>query len=473
MKAIGRVGAVLCFGAMATFSGAAAAEETPWLGAVEAIRIATEAYIYGYPLVTFDTVRQQQTNVAAPDADHAPVGQMIKMRTYPAVDNHCCAAPNADTLYTEAWLDVSKEPWILGIPDMGARYYIVPILDGWSDVFKVASPATTGSKAQTYAITGPGWSGALPPGVTEVKSPTGLVWVLGRIYSSGTPEDYDAVHALQDKFTLVPLSAYGKPYTPPPGVVDPGVDMKTAVRKQVDGLDVYAYFERLAQLMKTNPPTAADAPMVAQMARIGLVPGQDFDPSKLDFMDREVVKLVPKLALIEMARHLKQKKTTNGWLYFTKGVGVFGQDYLLRGMANLLGPGWNRPQDATYPLSQKDADGDAYDGARRNYVVHFDKGQLPPAEAFWSLTMYDTDFFFAPNPINRYELAQRDKLTVNPDGSVDMYLQAESPGKDKEANWLPAPKGKFDLVLRLYWPRATPPSILDGSWTPPPVKPAP
>ncbi len=309
--------------------------------------------------------------------------------------------------------------------------------------------------------------------MTEVKSPTGIVWILGRIYSAGTPEDYEAVHALQDKFTLVPLSAYGKPYTPPPGLVDPGVDMKTAARKQVDGLDVDAYFERLAQLMKTNPPTAEDAPMVARMARIGLVPGQDFDPSKLGFIDREVIKVVPKLALLEMARHLKRQKTTNGWLYFTKGVGVFGTDYLTRGMANLLGPGWNRPQDAVYPLSQKDASGDDYDGYWHNYVVHFDKGQLPPAAAFWSLTLYDTDFFFAPNPINRYELAQRDHLVTNPDGSVDMYLQADSPGKDKEANWLPAPKGKFDLVLRLYWPRATPPSILDGSWTPPPVRRAP
>ena len=260
---------------------AAGAEEAPSPGAVEAVRIATEAYIYGYPLVTFDMVRRQQTNVAAPDAEHAPMGQMIKMRTYPAVDNHCCAAPNADTLYTEVWLDVSKEPWVLSIPDMGNRYYIVPMLDGWSEVFKVASSSTTGGKAQTYAITGPGWTGTLPKGVTQVKSPTGMVWILGRIYSTGTPEDYKAVHALQDKFSVVPLSAYGKPYTPPPGVVDPDVDMKTAVRKQVNDLDIDVYFDRLAKLMKTNPPTAQDAPMVARMARIGLVPGKDFDPTKL------------------------------------------------------------------------------------------------------------------------------------------------------------------------------------------------
>jgi len=394
---------------------------------------------------------------------------MIKMRSYPAVDNHCCAAPNADALYTEVWLDVSKEPWVLGIPDLGNRYYIVPMLDGWSEVIKVASTSTTGGKPQTYAITGPGWKGTLPQGVTQVKSPTGIVWVLGRIYSTGTPDDYKAVHTLQDKFTVVPLVAYGKPYTPPPGIVDPSFDMKTAVRTQVNALDVEAYFKRLADLMKTNPPTPQDAPIVARMARIGLVPGKDFDLSKLDFLDRELLKTVPKLALVEMGLHLKRQKTTNGWLSFTKGVGNFGTDYLTRGMANLLGPGWNRPQDAVYPLSQKDANGDAYDGATYKYVMRFAKGKLPPAEAFWSLTMYDDDFFFVPNPINRYDLAQRDKLMTNADGSVDLYVQAESPGKDKEANWLPAPKGKFDLVMRIYAPRKTSPSILDGSWTLPPV----
>jgi hypothetical protein len=471
MQSIKRVAAALCLASLAALPLAAAgSDEAPSLGVVEAVGIAADAYIYGYPLVTFDMVRKQQTNVAIPDAEHAPMGQMIKMRSYPAVDNHCCAAPNADTLYTMAWLDVSIEPWVFSVPDMGDRYYIMPMLDGWSEVFFVAGSGTTGGKAQTYAITGPGWSGTLPRGVTQVKSPTGMVWILGRIYSTGTPEDYKAVHALQDKFSVVPLSSYGKPYTPLPGIVDASFDMKTSVRKQVNGLDIDAYFNYLAKLMKSNPPAAQDTPIVARMARIGLVPGQDFDPAKLDFMDREAIRVVPKMALLEMGLHLKKQKTTNGWLYFTKGVGNFGTDYLVRGMANLLGPGWNRPQDAVYPLSQKDANGDEYNGARHKYVMRFEKGQLPPAEAFWSLTMYDTDFFFVPNPINRFDLAKRDKLISNPDGSVELYIQAESPGKDKEANWLPAPKGKFALVMRIYAPRTTPPSILDGTWTPPPVK---
>ena len=246
---------------------------------------------------------------------------MIKMRSYPAVDNHCCAAPNADTLYTIAWLDVSKEPWVFGIPDMGDRYYIMPMLDGFSEVFKVASASTTGGRAQTYAITGPGWTGSLPEGVTRVESPTAMVWILGRIYCTGTPEDYAAVHALQDKFTVVPLSAYGKAYTPPPGDVDAAFDMKTAVRKQVNALEINAYFARLAQLLKANPPKAQDAEMAAQMARIGIVPGQDFDGSKLGSLDRAAIEAVPKLALAKMALHLKQQKTTQGWLYFTSGRG--------------------------------------------------------------------------------------------------------------------------------------------------------
>ena len=207
-----------------------------------------------------------------------------------------------------------------------------------------------------------------------------MVWILGRIYSTGTPEDYKAVHALQDKFSVVPLSGFGKPYTPPPAQVDPGIDMKTAVRKQVDDLDIDDYFNRLAELMKSNSPTAQDAPIVVRMAAIGLVPGREFDPSKLGFIDREIIRMVPKLALLEMGLHLKRQPTTNGWLYFTKGVGDWGTDYLLRGVANLLGPGWNRPQDAVYPLSLKDANGDEYDGVSHNYVIHFAKGQLPPAQ---------------------------------------------------------------------------------------------
>lgn len=439
-------------------------------GVEQAVSDAVDAYIYGYPLVTMDMTRKFMTNYATVQGSRGPMGQIIKLRNYPAVDDHAVTAPNADTLYTTAWLDVSKEPWVFSVPDMGDRYFLLPMLDGWTDVFQVPGKRTTGGKAQTYVITGPGWSGTLPSGVTEYKSPTGIVWILGRIYCTGTPEDYAKVHSLQDKFSLVPLSSYGKPYTPLPGEVDNALDMKTAVRDQVDKLDVDAYFNYLARLMKTNAPSAADAPMVTKMAKIGLVPGQDFDSSKLGAFDKEAIKAVPKLAqgkIIEYAK--KSIVPVNGWILLTHNIGVYGTDYVQRALVTAIGLGANRPQDAIYPTSEKDADGNSYDGTK-NYVMHFDKGQLPPVNGFWSLTMYDDKFFFVPNSLNRYTLSARNKFVTNPDGSIDLYLQSDSPGKAREANWLPTPKAKFIPMLRLYWPKETPPSIIDGTWKPPAIQ---
>jgi hypothetical protein len=437
----------------------------------QAVSDAIDTYIYGYPLVTMDMTRKFVTNYATVQGSRGPMGQIIKLRNYPAVDDHAVTAPNADTLYTTAFLDVSKEPWVFSIPDMGDRYYLMPMLDGWTDVFQVPGKRTTGGKAQKYAITGPGWSGTLPAGVTEYKSPTGIVWILGRIYCTGTPDDYAKVHALQDKFSLVPLTYYGKPYTPLPGEVDNSLDMKTAVRDQVDALAINEYFTYLARLMKTNPPTPDDAPMVAKMAKIGLVPGQDFDASKLGGFDKEAIRAVPKLAQAKIIEYFKKAaEPVNGWTYLTKDIGVYGTNYIQRALVTAIGLGANRPQDAIYPTSEKDGDGNGYDGASKKYVMHFDKGQLPPVNGFWSLTMYDSSYFFVPNPLNRYTLSQRNKLVTNADGSLDLYLQADSPGKAKEANWLPAPKAKFIPMLRLYWPKDTPPSIIDGTWKPPAIK---
>jgi hypothetical protein len=257
--------------------------------------LATDAYIYGYPLVTMEMTRRVMTNVPTAEGSRGPMGQFIKARQYPNSSFRDVTAPNADTLYTTAWIDVGAEPWVLSIPDMKDRYFLFPMLDGWTTVFQVPGTRTTGTGAQTYAITGPEWKGTLPAGVKAYKSSTNMVWILGRIYCTGTPEDYAAVHALQDECKLVPLSSYGKLYTPPPGKVDPSIDMKTAVRDQVNRMDTVAYFSLLSQLMKTNPPSTADAPALAKYAKIGLVPGKDFDASKLraDFARR-----IPEIALI-------------------------------------------------------------------------------------------------------------------------------------------------------------------------------
>jgi hypothetical protein len=419
--------------------------------------------IYGYSLVTMEMTRRVSTNVTKPEGTKGPMGQLVRLREYPTAAFKDVTAPNADTLYTIVWLEVGKEPWVLSLPNAHGRYYLFPMLDGWTNVFQVPGKRTTGTGAQKYAITGPGWKGKLPAGVKEYKSPTSIVWVLGRIYCTGTPEDYAKVHKMQDEISIVPLSSFGKPYTPPPGTVDPDIDMKTPVREQVNALDTAAYFNLLAMLMKDNPPAKADATMVAKMAKLGIVPGAPFDFRKLDPAVQEVLKDVPKEGFEKIMAHFKSAgKDINGWIFTTK-TGLYGTDYLQRALITAIGLGANRPQDAVYPTSEIDVEGKPYMG-NNNYVMRFPKGQLPPVDGFWSLTMYDAEYFFYANPLNRYTLSARNALKANADGSVDLYLQHENPGPDKESNWLPAPEGRFIPMLRLYWPKEKPPSIIDGTW---------
>lgn len=434
--------------------------------------LAVEAYIYAYPLVTMEMTRRVITNVAEPEGTRGPMGHLIKLRQYPDAKFRDVTAPNADTLYTTAFFDVGDEPWVVSLPDLKDRYALFPMLDGWTTVFDVPGKRTTGTDAQTFVVTGPGWDGTLPEGVIQYKSPTSIVWLLGRIYCTGTAEDYAEVHKLQDEVKLYPLSAWGKDWTPPKGKVDATIDMEAAVREQVNSMDAIEYFTLFAELLKRNPPTDADAPMVAKLAELGIVPGQDFDKAKFD---PAFVKRVPQLGFARIMMHFKfsdgDVQAIDGWGFTTK-TGIYGTNYIQRALITAIGLGANRPQDAIYPTSLKSGSGvikRAYDGSEK-YVLTFKKGLTPPVSGFWSLTMYDTGYFFVDNPLNRYSISARQPLKANPDGSIDLFIQHESPGADKESNWLPAPKGKFILMMRLYWPNESNPSIIDGSWTIPAVK---
>ncbi len=442
------------------------------LAPAEAQQIAEDAYIYGYPLVTMEYTRRVMTNVREPQGTHAPMGQFCRVREYPTAAFKDVTAPNADTLYTTCWLDVGEEPWVLSLPDAHDRYYLFPMLDGWTDVFQVPGKRTTGTGPQKYAITGPGWKGTLPAGVKEYKSPTAMVWLIGRIYCTGTPEDYAAVHQMQDEISVVPLSAYGQSYSPPPGQVDSSIDTKTAVREQVNRLSTAEYFNLLAALMRDNPPAKADGPMVAKMARLGIVPGQPFDITGLDPAVQQALQDVPKSGFEKIMAWFKGgiaagvNRDVNGWVFTTK-TGLYGTDYLQRALVTAIGLGANRPQDAIYPTSAASTTGTGqpYDGANK-YVIHIPSGQLPPVNGFWSLTMYNAEYFFVDNPLNRYTVSARNALKPTADGSVDLYIQHDSPGADKESNWLPAPTGKFILMFRFYWPKE---AIIDGSWKVPAV----
>jgi hypothetical protein len=430
--------------------------------------LAAEAYAFAYPLVTMGMTRRVMTNVEEPRGLSGPMGWLTKARVYPDASFHDVPAPNADTLYTMAWLDVAKEPWVVTVPDSEGRYYLLPMLSGWTEVFEAPGTRTTGNGPQQLMISGPGWNGQVPTGLTELRAPTSLVWLLGRLYCSGTPEDYAATHAMQDAMEVMPLSAYGTAYTPPPATIDPTVDMTTPVRDQVNALDAQAYYSLFAELLKANPPTAADAPMVAELATIGIVPGQDLDWSTVDPAMQKALDdaIAPTQGQI-FAHFADLGETSNGWTFPLK-TGSYGTDYLDRATIAMLGLGANLPADSVYPTSPEDADGNPYSGANR-YVMHFDKGRMPPADAFWSMTMYDEKYFLVDNPLDRYTVGSRTEFVENADGSVDVHIQKDSPGQDKEPNWLPAPAGQFVLMLRLYMPSPTPPSILDGTWTVPPV----
>lgn len=438
----------------------------------EALKSGVEAVVYGLPLVIMDLTKNKLTNVAAPETSAAPVNQFANMRQFPDASFKDVVRANVDTLYSSAFLDVSAEPMVLTVPDTHGRYYLMPMLDAWTNVFASPGKRTTGTKAGHFAVTGPGWTGTLPKGVTQLKAPTNMVWIIGRTQTDG-PKDYPAVHKIQDGYRLTPLSAFGKPYTPVAGKVDSALDMKTAPVDQLRKMSAETFFNRLATLLKSNPPPAAEAPVLEKLKAIGVMPGEKFDPAKLD---PAVAKGLEQSVSVAFEKLLAASKEvgapTNGWRIPPMVLGNYGTDYGVRAVVALVGLGANLPQDAVYPSAYVDGDGKTLNGANK-YVIHFDKGALPPVRAFWSITMYDPESFFVANPINRYAISSWMPLKKNPDGSLDILVQRESPGKAQESNWLPAGDKDFNMTLRMYWPQDKAPSIIDGSWKPPAVKLAP
>ncbi len=428
--------------------------------------IAIEAYVYLYPLVTMDVTRRVLTNVP-PGVKPAlgPMNAFHHMRTYPEASFREVVRPNFDTLYSSAWLDLTIEPMIVSVPDTGGRYYLLPLLDMWTDVFAVPGKRTSGTGAANYAIVPADWKGTLPAGVERIDAPTPYLWIIARTQTNGTG-DYDAVHAVQDGFSVVPLSQFGKPPQKAAFTPDPAVDMKTPPLNQVNDMPAARYFTYAAELMKLHKPHATDWSTIARLRYLGLVPGQSFDIAKADPVVRQALEQAPAEALKRMAEtQPKLAKVINGWQMNTDTVGTWGNFYLKRAVFAMVGLGANQVEDAMYPLNVADADGKPLDGGNR-YVMHFDKKELPPVGAFWSVTMYDAEGFQAANSINRFAIGDRDALTFNADGSLDIYIQHDSPGTARESNWLPSPLGPLGVTMRLYAPKA---EVLDGRWVPPAI----
>ncbi|KPU61499.1 hypothetical protein AN403_5493 [Pseudomonas fluorescens] len=436
--------------------------------AEEAHAIGVDAYIYFYPLLSMDVTRKQFTNIEpGKEFGKGPMNMFVSVPQYPPAEFKGVVRSNFDTLYSIAWLDLTEEPLVIAAPDTEGRFYLLPMLDMWTDVFASPGWRTTGTEAGQFLVTPPGWSGTVPAGLSHLPAPTPFVWVIGRTKTDGAA-DYAAVHKIQAGYTVTPLSRLGKEPEAVTVKIDPEVDMKTPPKIQVDSMSVANYFTYAADLLKVNPPHSTDQPMLAQIKRIGIEAGEPFDMDALDPQIQAALQTVPQDAQALMTWKVPTlAREVNGWSMNTDTMGVYGNYYLKRAIVTQVGLGANLPEDAIYPLSIGDSKGKPLDGAN-NYVLHFNKGETPPVNAFWSITLYDPEGFQIANSLNRFAVSSWMPFKGNADGSLDLYFQNESPGKDLEANWLPAPKGPFNLTMRLYGPKA---EALNGKWNPPAVQP--
>jgi hypothetical protein len=432
----------------------------------EAQSIAVDAYIYFYPLILMDITRKQSTNIEpGKEFGKGPMNAFVNVSEYPPADFKGVVRSNFDTLYSIAWLDLTKEPQVVSAPDTNGRYYLLPMLDMWTDVFASPGWRTTGTQAGNFLVTPRGWSGTVPVGFAQIEAPTPYVWIIGRTKTDGPP-DYDTVHKIQAGYKVTPLSEWGKSPKPVEVKIASSVDMKTPPKTQIDTMQADQFFVYAAELLKLHPPHLTDQPIIAQLKRIGFEPGKSFDITKVDPVVKKALEAAPVAAQNLMEWKVPTlARVVNYWSMNTDTMGVYGNYYLKRAIVAQLGLGANLPEDAIYPLNLADETGKPLDGASK-YTIHFDKGATPPVNGFWSLTLYDSDGFQVANSLNRFAVSSWMPFKYNPDGSLDLYFQNESPGKDREANWLPAPKAAFNLTMRLYSPKS---DALTGKWNPPPI----
>ncbi|MDB5593071.1 MAG: hypothetical protein JWM36_32 [Hyphomicrobiales bacterium] len=454
--------------------GAVAQGAAPKLTEEQAHSIGVDAYVYLYPLVTMDLTRKQLTNTDKVPG-RGPMNVFHNVPAYPPASDTSVVRTNYDTLYSIAYLDLLKEPVVVSVPDTAGRYYLLPMLDMWTDVFASPGWRTTGTQAGNFLVTPPGWRPdlrervsdefRLPKDVQRIDAPTPYVWIIGRTKTDG-PADYEAVRKIQAGFEITPLSEWGQTRKPVELKVDPSVDMKTSPREQVDTMPVGRFFAYAAELMGQQPPHLTDQPILAQMQKLGIAPGKPFDIAKVDPIIARALDTVPEDAQKLMDWKLPTiARVVNGWSMNTDTMGVYGNYYLKRAIVSRLGLGANLPEDAIYPLNLADESGKPLDGANK-YTIRFEKGAMPPVNAFWSITMYDPAGNAYPNSLERQAVSSWMPFKYNADGSLDLYFQNESPGKTKEANWLPSPKGGFNLTMRMYSPKD---EVLNGRWNPPPV----
>jgi len=411
-----------------------------------------------------DAARRRATATTHARGGRAPINQLAHLRRTRSPGPQLVSPPDADTLTSVAWLDLTDEPIVLSVPPVKTRYCLMQLLDAWTNVFADPGTRATGNNRADYLITGPRWSGIIPAGLEHLEAPTRSVCLIIRLRTYNR-RDCAAVRTLQQRFTLTPLSAWGQVHAPlPDAPASPDVDATPSPVDELARLEAGAFFSRLNSLMLANPPSSDDSHALHRFSYIGIGPGRAVDPLGLDAA--VVAGVATARELLESEARVAHGATINGWDVPSRTTGRYGIDYLFRAVSARVSLGAGLPDDVSCFRSWTDSHGHALDGAHK-YRLSFAPGDLPPVHAFWSVTMYDRRGALVRNPLDRYALGDLDEIAVDDDGVLSLHLQQDWPGSEKESNWLPAPDGTFNVALRLYWPRQ---DVLTGAWRPPGIE---
>jgi hypothetical protein len=434
--------------------------------------IAEEGFIFGLPIVMNYAVMYEYAVDRNSGQFKAPFNQIKNESDVFSYKDTAVVTPNSDTPYSFVWMDLRAEPIVLSVPAVDKkRYYSVMLCDGNTYNYGYIGTRTTGTEAGDYMVVGPDWKGETPPGIKKVFRSSTQLSLAGYRTQLFSADDLDNVKKVQAGFKVQPLSAFLKQPAPPaaPAIDFPKVD-KELVRTN--------FFEYLDFALQFGPPNPNEADIRAKLARIGVGRGKTFDFKALPPEQKAEIGLGMKEGQRKVEEAIAQVgKEINGWRVGSlPGDSVhFNGDWLARAVAAQAGIYGNDAEEAMYPLTRTDGDGRPLDGSKHNYTLTFASGNYPPVNSFWSVTMYDGKTqLLIKNPIDRYLVnsPMLPQMKTNPDGSLTLYIQKDSPGKEKESNWLPAPDGPIYMVMRLYWPKTEPPSILpagEGTWQPPAV----
>ncbi|MCS3450875.1 DUF1254 domain-containing protein [Bradyrhizobium elkanii] len=459
--------------AMAKSTPAIAQNNADWPRLLEAKNIAEEGFIYGLPLVMNYAVMQEYAVDRNSGQFKAPFNEIYNMHHVATPADTAIITPNSDTPYSMLWLDLRAEPMVISVPTVEKdRYYSVQLIDGNTYNFGYIGTRATGTEPGDYLVVGPDWKRETPTGIKKVfRSTTPFTFAAFRTQLFN-PGDMPNVEKVQAGYKAQPLSAFLKQPAPPAA---PKIDFLPATTAGIKD----NFFQYLDAALQFVPETPRDKAIRAKLARIGIGPGKTFAFRDLSLEHKAEILVGMKQGDDKVDKWLASgNKNINGWNVgsFFGDEAFFNGDWAMRAGAAKGGLYGNDAVEAMYPYTRKDAAGELLDGSKHKYTITFAPDQLPPVNAFWSVTMYDgKSQLLVKNPINRYLInsPMLSAMKKDADGSLTLYIQKDSPGADREANWLPAPDDKIYLVMRLYWPKPTPPSILpagEGTWRPPGVK---